>query len=101
VETILRITDISASPTSTRRTRSARADQGIVAQWLREQATPSAPRTIEASAMQAVAATESVVAQAATTTDTTSARPQSRCGEQLSRRSARIRSRSRSSRVPA
>jgi hypothetical protein len=96
VETILRITDISASPTSTRSNRGARAQQGIVAQWLREQATPSAPRTIEASVIEAVAPAEAVMAESATTT-----RPQSRCGEQLSRRSARIRSRSRSSRVPA
>jgi hypothetical protein len=96
VETILRITDISAAPTPTHSNRSARAQQGIVAQWLREQATPTAPRTIEAMAIEPIAVTPSQTPRAAAPTRT--AAP---CGEPLSRRSARIRSRSRSARVPA
>jgi hypothetical protein len=96
VETILRITDISASPTSTRSNRGSRAQQGIVAQWLREQATPSTPRTIEAMAIEPIAPSAPATPQPAPAT-----RSESRCGEQLSRRSARIRSRSRSTRVPA
>jgi hypothetical protein len=91
VETILRITDISASPVSTRSNRGARAQQGLVAQWLREQATPSAGRTIEVAAIEPLTATAPARPRTAS-----AARGDSRCGGARTQRS-----RSRRDRVPA
>ena len=90
METILRITDISASPVTTSN-RGGRAQQGLVAQWLREQATPSAERTIEVAAIEPIASPSPSRLRTPT-----AARGDSRCGGGRTQRG-----RSRGTRVPA
>jgi len=49
VEAILRIADISPAPSGERRPRAARAEQAVIAQWLRDQATPHTPQPLSVS----------------------------------------------------